>query len=119
MKLVVVGLGQCGGRIADEFALINAKARSRRGMTIVTGAFAVNSDAADLAGLTNISKDSRRRILIGGRQTGGHGVGKIILKARITPLGYVVVQGLIPVHEPRHDFLYLLRISIEVPGKSP
>jgi cell division GTPase FtsZ len=77
MKLLVIGLGQCGGRIADELALMNAKARSRRGMTIVTGAFAVNSDAADLGGLTNISKDSRRRILIGGRQTGGHGVGKI------------------------------------------
>ena len=77
MKLLVVGLGQCGGRIADEFALMNVKARSRRGMTIVTGAFAVNSDAADLGGLTSIPKDSRHRILIGGRQTGGHGVGKI------------------------------------------
>jgi cell division GTPase FtsZ len=77
MKLLVVGLGQCGGRIADEFALMNAKARGRRGMTIVTGVFAVNSDAADLSGLTNISKDPRHRILIGGRQTGGHGVGKV------------------------------------------
>jgi cell division GTPase FtsZ len=77
MKLLVVGLGQCGGRIADEFALMNAKARSRRGMSIVTGAFAINSDAADLGGLTNIPKDSHHRILIGGRQTGGHGVGKI------------------------------------------
>ena len=38
MKLVVVGLGQCGGRIADEFAKLNAKAHSRRGMTIITGA---------------------------------------------------------------------------------
>jgi len=77
MKLLVVGLGQCGGRIADEFASMNAKARGRRGMTIVTGAFAVNSDSADLGGLTNISKDPRHRILIGGRQTGGHGVGKV------------------------------------------
>ena len=77
MKLLVVGLGQCGGRIADEFALMNARARSKRGMTIVTGAFAVNSDAADLGGLVNIPKDARHRILIGSRQTGGHGVGKI------------------------------------------
>ena len=77
MKLLVIGLGQCGGRIADEFALMNARARGKRGMTIVTGTFAVNSDAADLGGLMNISKDSRHRILIGGRQTGGHGVGKI------------------------------------------
>ncbi len=77
MKLVVVGLGQCGGRIADEFSRLNGRARSRRGMTIITGCFAVNTDAADLSGLSNISNDHRHRILIGGRKTGGHGVGKI------------------------------------------
>ena len=77
MKLVVVGLGQCGGRIADEFARLNARAHSRRGIDIITGAFAVNTDAADLSGLTSIKKGYRHRILIGGRKTGGHGVGKI------------------------------------------
>jgi cell division GTPase FtsZ len=77
MKLVVVGLGQCGGRIADEFARLNGRARSRRGMTIITGSFAVNTDAADLSGLSSISNDHRHRILIGSRKTGGHGVGKI------------------------------------------
>jgi cell division GTPase FtsZ len=46
-------------------------------MNIITGAFAVNTDAADLSGLSCISKDHRHRILIGGRKTGGHGVGKI------------------------------------------
>jgi cell division GTPase FtsZ len=77
MKLVVVGLGQCGGRIADEFARLNSRAHGRRGMTIVTGCFAVNTDAADLSGLNSISNDHRHRILIGSRKTGGHGVGKI------------------------------------------
>ncbi|MFH1647577.1 MAG: tubulin/FtsZ family protein, partial [Chloroflexota bacterium] len=77
MKLVVVGLGQCGGRIADEFARLNGRARSRRGMTIITGCFAVNTDQADLSGLSSISNDHRHRILIGSRKTGGHGVGKI------------------------------------------
>ena len=77
MKIVVIGLGQCGGRIADEFARMNARARSRRGIEIVTGAFAVNTDAADLSGLTAIRRDYQHRILIGGRKTGGHGVGKI------------------------------------------
>ena len=77
MKLVVVGLGQCGGRIADEFARLNGRAHSRRGITIITGAFAVNTDAADLSGLSSIPSDHRHRILIGGRKTGGHGVGKI------------------------------------------
>jgi cell division GTPase FtsZ len=74
---VVVGLGQCGGRIADEFAKLNSRAHGRRGMNIITGAFAVNTDAADLSGLSAIPKDHRHRILIGGRKTGGHGVGKI------------------------------------------
>jgi len=77
MKLVVIGLGQCGGRIADEFARLNRKAQSQRRIEIVTGAFAVNTDAADLSGLTTIKRDYQHRILIGGRKTGGHGVGKI------------------------------------------
>ncbi len=77
MKLAVIGLGQCGGRIADEFARLNKKARGQRGIEIVTGAFAVNTDAADLSGLTNIKRDYQHRILIGGRKTGGHGVGKV------------------------------------------
>jgi len=77
MKLVVIGLGQCGGRIADEFAKLNRRAASQRKIEIVTGSFAVNTDAADLSGLTTIRRDYQHRILIGGRKTGGHGVGKI------------------------------------------
>ncbi|MFC2048580.1 tubulin/FtsZ family protein [Chloroflexota bacterium] len=77
MKLVVIGLGQCGGRIADQFARLNKRAQSNRGIEIVTGAFAVNTDAADLSGLTTVRRDFQHRILIGGRKTGGHGVGKI------------------------------------------
>ena len=77
MKLVVVGLGQCGGRIADEFARLNRKATSQRGIEIVISAFAVNTDIADLSGLKRIKPDYDHRILIGGRKTGGHGVGKI------------------------------------------
>jgi len=37
----------------------------------------VNTDAADLSGLSHIKSDYQHRILIGGRKTGGHGVGKI------------------------------------------
>jgi len=77
VKLVVVGIGQCGGRIADEFARLNNKAGIKRGLDIVTGCFAVNTDASDLLGLTSIGKDHHHRILIGGRKTGGHGVGKV------------------------------------------
>src|SRR3989304_9157685 len=75
MKLVVIGLGQCGGRIADEFAKLNRRALSQRRIEIVTGTFAVNTDAADLSGLTTIKRDYQHRILIGGGKNGGGGGG--------------------------------------------
>jgi len=77
MKLVVLGFGQCGGRIADELARLNRRARTYRGIEIITGAYAINTDVADLSGLSSIKPDYQHRILIGGRKTGGHGVGKI------------------------------------------
>ncbi len=77
MKLLVIGLGQCGGRIADEFARMGMKARVQRRINIITGAFAVNTDIADLTGLATIRSDYQHRILIGGKKTSGHGVGKI------------------------------------------
>jgi len=77
MKLVVIGFGQGGCRVADELARLNQRARSQRGIEITTGVFAVNTDSADLSGLTAIQSDYRHRILIGGRKAGGHGVGKI------------------------------------------
>jgi cell division GTPase FtsZ len=77
MKLVVVGFGQCGGRIADEFARLNKRARGLRGVDIITGCFAVNTDLADLSGLHTIRQDYTQRIVIGKKKTGGHGVGKI------------------------------------------
>ena len=77
MKLVIIGFGQAGSRIADEFARLNKRARSQRGIDVAPGVFAVNTDAADLSGLSTIKTDYQHRILIGGRKTGGHGVGKI------------------------------------------
>ena len=77
MKLLVIGLGQCGGKIADEFARLNRRARGQRGIGIITGTFAVNTDVADLSGLSFIKSDYQHRILIGGQKTSGHGVGKI------------------------------------------
>ena len=77
MKLIVIGLGQCGSRIADEFARINKLALSKRNIQICPGTFAVNTDATDLSGLQTIKADYQNRILIGNRKCGGHGVGKI------------------------------------------
>lgn len=77
MKLLVIGCGQCGGRVADEFARQNKMAHHQRGLNIITGALAVNTDVADLSGLAYIKPDYKHRILIGGQKTGGHGVGKV------------------------------------------
>lgn len=77
MKVVVVGFGQCGSKVTDEFSRLNSRARFRRGIEIVTGVFAVNTDAADLSGLTSVKSDYQHRILIGTRKTGSHGVGKV------------------------------------------
>ncbi len=77
MKLLVIGCGQCGGRIADEFARLNRKSHVQRGIGIITDTLAVNTDVADLSGLSYIRPDYQHRILIGGQKTGGHGVGKI------------------------------------------
>lgn len=77
MKLTVIGLGQCGCRVADHFARLNLKARAERKAVIAPHVLAVNTDQADLTGLKFIKNDYMHRILIGLRQTLGHGVGKI------------------------------------------
>jgi cell division GTPase FtsZ len=77
MKLIVIGFGQCGGRIADEFARLNRRARGLRGLNIIAGAYAVNTDVADMSGLHTIKPDFGHRIPIGIKKTQGHGVGKI------------------------------------------
>lgn len=77
VKVLVAGFGQCGGRIADEFNQLNNRAKNRRGIEIVAGTFAINTDTADLSGLNSIKTDYRHRILIGGERTRGHGVAKL------------------------------------------
>jgi len=77
MKLTIIGLGQCGCRIADHFARINLKAYAERKATVAPVVVAMNTDQADLTGLKFIKKDYMHRVLIGLRQTLGHGVGKI------------------------------------------
>jgi len=77
VRLLVIGCGQCGGRIADEFARLNRRAHAQRGIDIVTNTLAVNTDIADLTGLSFTRPDYQHRILVGGQKTRGHGVGKI------------------------------------------
>ncbi len=79
MKIVAVGIGQCGCNIVDEFYATNGYAKSffNRRIEILTEAFAVNTDEVDLVGLRLIPKDRNHRIVIGSLKTMGHGVGKI------------------------------------------
>ena len=72
-----MGLGQCGGRIADRFAWLNKRAQVVRKLDVIADIFAINTDIADLSGLSNIKADYKHRIVVGGQKTGGHGVGKI------------------------------------------
>jgi len=79
MKLMVIGLGQCGGRIADEFVRLNQRAHNFRHVDIITGAFAIDTDASSLRGLASIQP--KRRLVIGENKTKGRGVGKQSLLA--------------------------------------
>ncbi len=77
MKLIVIGLGQCGGRIADEFTRMGKRASELRNIEIVVDSFAVNTDTADMATIKTIKPDYQHRILIGAGKTRGHGVAKL------------------------------------------
>ncbi|MFH1032422.1 MAG: hypothetical protein V1767_07685 [Chloroflexota bacterium] len=81
MKILAVGIGQCGCNIADEFYGINNYAKSifNRRIEILTDAFAINTDETDLGGVRYIPKDKHHRIIMGAMRTFGHGVGKINL----------------------------------------
>ena len=79
MKIVAIGIGQCGCNIADEFYAINNYSKSffGRKIEILTEAFAINTDETDLTSLRHIPMDRRHRIVMGLSKTFGHGVGKI------------------------------------------
>jgi cell division GTPase FtsZ len=73
MKILAVGLGACGGRIADEFDRLNKRAKSTQGLEIIVGSIAVDTDAAALSELRYIKSDYKRRILLGIQENGGSG----------------------------------------------
>jgi cell division GTPase FtsZ len=106
MKIVAVGIGQCGCNIVDEFYAINNYARSffNRRLEILTDAFAVNTDEADLMGLSHISRDKRHRIVIGTMKTLGHGVGKINFDAaRIMKESHSIISDNILTSKKFHE----------------
>ena len=97
MKLALIGVGQAGGKVVDEFLAYDAET----GVDIVRGAIAVNTAKADLDGIDRLPTD--RRILIGQSRVKGHGVGADNeLGAEVAEEDIDEIQGAldsVPVHE--------------------
>ncbi len=87
MKLVVVGAGQGGSNIADEFVALSKWVWKNRHIRIFTGSkndslstgvFAINLGAADLYGLQHIPQTDNHTILLGTTdEFRGRGAGKV------------------------------------------
>src|SRR5208283_4865010 len=106
MKLAVLGFGQCGCNIADQFYAVNNYAKSvfQRRMEIVTDAFAINTDETDLGGFKHIPKDKTHRILVGSMTTFGHGVGKMNMDAaKIIKSSHLMVMDTVLSSRSFHD----------------
>jgi cell division GTPase FtsZ len=103
MKVAVIGIGQCGCNIADEFYNLSQYAKSLLGrrIEIVTDTLAVNTDSSDLRGFKHIP--GKNRILVGAGRTFGHGVGKINVEAaRIFTDDRAVLAG--EISDSRHFY---------------
>jgi cell division GTPase FtsZ len=66
MKLMVIGVGDCGCRLAREFAELNKMARAERHANIITCAYAVNNEPGALAELTKSGWDWLKAVPIRG-----------------------------------------------------
>jgi cell division GTPase FtsZ len=77
MKLLVIGVGKGGARVADAFAQLNKKARGRFGASIITGAYAASNDRALLETLVSKEADWLFRLPIGGLPSGAAGVKEL------------------------------------------
>ncbi len=51
MKFMIIGVGDCGCRIAGSFAELNRKAKTDRKIQIINGSYAVNNNRDELLNL--------------------------------------------------------------------
>ncbi|WP_226482888.1 tubulin/FtsZ family protein [Natrinema amylolyticum] len=97
MKLALIGFGQAGGKVVDEFLAFDDAIDGG----FVESAIAVNSATTDLKGLERVSEENR--VLIGQARVKGHGVGADNeLGAEIAEANIDELQGAIdriPIHE--------------------
>jgi cell division GTPase FtsZ len=57
MKLLVIGIGDCGSRLAGEFSELNRKAKSDLHVQIIANAYAINNDQPGLAQLRSAFRE--------------------------------------------------------------
>ena len=97
MRLALIGFGQAGGKIVDQFVAYDRRTNS----DIVGAAIAVNTARVDLQGLEHIPEEDR--VLIGQSRVKGQGVGADNeLGAEIAEADIDEMQGAIdrvPIHE--------------------
>jgi cell division GTPase FtsZ len=70
MKLLVIGIGDCGCRLAGEFAQLNRIAKAKRRVSIVTRAYALNNNRESLTTFAKAGTDSVLPVLIRGSLEG-------------------------------------------------
>lgn len=97
MQLALLGVGQAGGKIVDEFLRYDERTEG----TIIQSASVVNTARVDLQGLEYVPPDNR--VLIGQSRVSGHGVGadnelaSTIFAENLDELGETLDE--IPVHQ--------------------
>jgi cell division GTPase FtsZ len=70
MKLLVIGVGDCGCRLAGGFAQLNKTAKTKRHVSIVSRAYALNNTRESLANFAKLGPDFVQPVLIRGSLTG-------------------------------------------------
>ncbi len=70
MKLLVIGVGDCGCRLAGEFAQLNRIAKAKRHINIVTRAYALNNTRESLTAFAKAGTDFILPVLIHGSLEG-------------------------------------------------
>ncbi len=56
MKLVVIGIGDCGSNIAAEFVRLGSKAKAETGVDVLVRSYAINDDQASLSALRKVGE---------------------------------------------------------------
>jgi tubulin-like protein CetZ len=82
MKLVVIGIGDCGSNIAAEFTRLSNRARSETGVEVIVRSYAINDDLAALNALRKVG-DKLLTIQLPAPSTSSKdsGVGAELMKA--------------------------------------